>query len=51
MGMDALFDVILSVAEHAVDQSGKMVRHGNDCFGSTKLAFRRRYFAPSTLLL
>ena len=48
--MDALFDVILSVAEHAIDQSSKMVSHGNDCFGSPESAFKATVFCSERAL-
>ena len=35
-----MFDVVLSVTEHSIDQSSKMASHGNDCFASTKFGFK-----------
>jgi hypothetical protein len=51
--VDTLFDEILSVAEHPINQASEVVSHGNDRFGlgAPSLALRRRYFAPSALLL
>jgi hypothetical protein len=37
--IDALFDVILPVAQHAVDEPSKMISYGNDCLGRTKSGF------------
>src|ERR1700757_719451 len=34
--LDPCFDVVLSVAQHAVDQSCQMVGHGHDCFWGAK---------------
>ena len=48
--VDALFDVILSVAEHAIDQSSEMVSHGNDCFGSAESAFKAAVFCSERAL-
>ena len=48
--MDALFDVVLSVAEHAIDQSSKMVSHGNDCFGSPESGFKATVFCSERAL-
>ena len=48
--MDALFDVILSVAEHAIDQSGEMVSHGNDRFWSTESGFEAAVFCSERAL-
>ncbi len=30
-------DVLLTILQHAIDQSGEAVRHGGDGFGSTEL--------------
>ena len=48
--MNALFDVILSVVEHAIDQSSEMVSHGNDCFGSTESGFKAPVFCSERAL-
>src|SRR6516164_3018546 len=33
---DAFFDVILSVAQHSIDQASQMMSHGHDGFGSSQ---------------
>jgi hypothetical protein len=48
--LDAFFDILFSVAQHAVDQSSQMVGHGDDRIWSAKYG-KRRYLAPSALLL
>ena len=48
--MDTLFDVILSVAEHAIDQSSEVMGDGDDCFGSAESGSEATVFCSERTL-
>jgi hypothetical protein len=48
---DTFFETLFPVAQHAVEQPSQMVGHGDDGFWSAKSGSKRRYLAPSALLL
>ena len=49
--LNAFFDILFSVAQHAVEQPSQMVGHGQDRVWGAKSGRKRRYLAPSALLL
>src|SRR4029077_3206447 len=47
---DSLFDVLAPVAQHSIHQTGKMVSHGNNGFGSAQAAFEAAVLCPERCL-
>ena len=41
-----LVDVVLTVLQHAIDESGQAMSHGSDGFGSTELAAKASVLRP-----
>ena len=39
-------DVVLTVLEHSIDESGKSVSYGSDGFGTPSVVRNRQYCAP-----
>jgi transposase len=43
---NSLFEVLAPVAQHSIDQTGEMVSHGNNGFGSAQAAFEAAILCP-----
>ena len=42
----AFVDVVLTILQHAIDQSGEPMSHAVMAFGAPSLVRKRRYWAP-----